>query len=255
MVVSQASRQVQAVYDEIGTTYQSTRRADARIASLINGVLPPDGSLLNVGAGTGSYEPAGLQVVAVEPSNTMIAQRGALSAPVVRAVAEALPFASNSFDVVLGVLTLHHWHDLTRGLNECRRVARQRMVFLTWDPHATNFWLVDEYFPQILDQARSVFPTMSTLQELMREARVLTVPIPADCSDGFLGAYWTRPEAYLDATVRQGISAFSLVGNIGPSLDRLASDLKSGAWRARHHALQSVDALDLGYRLVVAEVS
>lgn len=245
---------MQADYDHIGTTYQRTRRPDARIASLINSALPSDGSLLNVGAGTGSYEPDGRQVVAVEPSNTMIAQRGTHSAPVVRAVAEALPFASRSFDAVLGVLTMHHWHDLTRGLDECRRVARQRMIFLTWDPHATNFWLVDEYFPQILDQARSVFPTIRSLRELMRGARVLTVPIPADCSDGFLGAYWKRPEAYLDATVRQGISAFSLIENIGPSLAQLSDDLQSGAWRQRHHALQSVDALDLGYRLLIADV-
>lgn len=244
-----------AVYDQIGTSYPSTRRPDARIAELIRSVLPPYASIVNVGAGTGSYEPVNLRVIAVEPSHTMIAQRDPRAAQAVRAVAEALPFPANSFDVVLGVLTMHHWSDMARGLDECRRVARNCLVFLTWDPNAADFWLVEDYFPQILSQARILFPPMDTLQQMLGRTQVLTVPIPGDCADGFLGAYWKRPEAYLDVTVRQGISAFASIDDLQEPLRRLRNDVASGAWQLRHHALLTLDALDLGYRLVVADVS
>ncbi|MDQ6612061.1 MAG: class I SAM-dependent methyltransferase [Gemmatimonadota bacterium] len=210
--------------------------------------------MLNVGAGTGSYEPVGPYVVAVEPSRIMIAQRDSHAAPAVCAVAEALPFASGTFDVVLGVLTMHHWQDLSRGLSECQRVARKRVVFFSWDPDATDFWLIDDYFPQFREQARALFPTMQALHQMLGEAHVIHVPIPSDCADGFLGAYWKRPTAYLDATVRSGMSAFALVDNIDEPLKRLEQDVSSGAWSRRNQSLAALGALDLGYRLVVADV-
>lgn len=246
---------MQPAYDVIGTTYRATRSADARIASLIRNALVPYASVLNVGAGTGSYEPTGSHVFAVEPSHTMIAQRAQCAAPAVRGVAEALPFASESVDVVLGILTLHHWSDVARGLAECRRVARERVVLFTWDPNAANFWLVSDYCPQILDHARTIFPSLDTLQQLLGHARIEPVPIPSDCVDGFLGAYWKRPDAYLNAVVRQGMSAFVLIDDVESPITRLEADLASGAWHRRNHALMSLDELDLGYRLVIADRS
>ena len=175
------------------------------------------------------------------------------TARAVRAVAEALPFASHCVNAVLGVLTIHHWSDVARGLAECQRVARERIVLLTWDPNATNFWLVSDYFPQILDHARTIFPSLDKLQQLLGPTRIESVPILSDCVDGFLGAYWKRPDAYLNAVVRQGMSAFALIEDVEPTLARLQRDLASGAWHRRNHALLDLDALDLGYRLVIAE--
>lgn len=154
--------------------------------------------MLNVGAGAGAYEPHERRVVAAEPSAVMVAQRPPSAAPAVRARAEALPFADRAFEAVLATLTLHHWSDQRRGLHECRRVARDRVVLLTWDPGGPGFWLVRDYFPEIADLDRESFPTIAALCAMLgRDAEVIPVPIPADCTDGFLGAYWRRPEAYL----------------------------------------------------------
>ena len=138
------------VYDEIGRSYTVTRRPDPRIARAIDTALGDARSVVNVGAGAGSYEPSHLRVTAVEPSPAMIRQRPSAAAPVVRAVAEHLPFADTSFDAALAVLTLHHWTDRAGGLAELARVARRRVVILTWDPSCRDlFWLTTEYFPAI----------------------------------------------------------------------------------------------------------
>lgn len=242
-----------AKYDQIGSTYTSTRKADARIAALIGSVIPPDAEILNVGAGTGSYEPEGARVFAVEPSKAMIAQRPRGSAPVIRALAEALPFGDQSVDVILGILTIHHWTDIERGLAECRRVARRRLVFLTWDPTAAHFWLTEDYFPQLLAQARALFPSIDMLRCVLGAVHSIPVPIPSDCTDGFLGAYWKRPAAYCDAVVRRGISAFAMIDDVHEPLARLKSDIASGEWLRRNHSLSALSTLDLGYRIVVAE--
>lgn len=242
-------------YDRIGATYRSTRRADPRIAAAIHAALPAGGTILNVGAGTGSYEPEGFSIVAVEPSSAMIAQREPSATHSVRAIAESLPFAERSFDAVLGVLTMHHWRDTQAGIEECLRVARDRVVFFTWDPEADGFWLARDYFPEILDQSRATFPTIDALRDLLGGATVTTVQIPHDCEDGFLGAFWRRPEAYLNKTVRDGISTFALLDGLEPGLDRLRTDLESGDWHRRNTAIEGLDSLDLGYRLVVARVA
>jgi SAM-dependent methyltransferase len=209
-----------------------------------------------VGAGAGSYEPRDRKVVAVEPSLTMVRQRAADSAPAVRAVASALPFRDASFDAALAVLTIHHWPDRARGLAELARAARRRVVILTHDPDADGFWLED-YFPELFLISRRILPSLEELRRALGRATVTDVPVPHDCSDGFQGAYWCRPEAYLDAGVRSAISSFAKLtrAELVDGLARLRDDLASGEWERRHGALRGREALDLGYRLLVAEVA
>ena len=240
-------------YDAIGRSYSTRRQPDPRLTARVDALIGLDTTVLNVGAGTGSYEPVRSGVVAVEPSIVMLSQRLPSAAPAVRAVAEALPFQDQAFDVVLAILTLHHWNDQRRGLEECARVARDRVVILTWDPGAEAFWLVRDYFPEILAVDRRIFPAMELLRAVLGSIDVHPLPIPADCIDGFLGAYWQRPEAYLDGGVRASISSFSRLKSIGPQLERLERDLTSGEWERRNAELYHRAELDLGYRLVMAK--
>jgi SAM-dependent methyltransferase len=239
------------LYDTIGSGYRRLRRPDSRIGDSILRGLASASTVVNVGAGAGSYEPHDRRVVAVEPSMTMIRQRPAMSAPVVRASGSALPFRDETFDASLAILTIHHWPDVARGLRELRRSVRQRVVILTWDPAAPGFWLTD-YLPEILEIDRRIFPSLEMLRRELGRTQVFDVPIPHDCTDGFLGAYWRRPAAYLDATVRSAISTFSKLHDAAPGLDRLASDLRSGEWQRRYGSVLGEADLDLGYRLVVA---
>jgi SAM-dependent methyltransferase len=244
------------IYDTIGRSYARQRRPDPRIAAQLTAALGGARSVLNVGAGAGSYEPSDRLVVAVEPSAVMVAQRPPDSAPAVRACAEALPFPDRAFDAVLAVLTLHHWADCAGGLAECARVARERIVLLTWDPEADAFWLLRDYLPALVEADRRQFPPMASYAEAFgpgARVEVAAVPVPPDCVDGFLGAYWARPAAYLDPAVRAGISSFALPGSEA-GLERLRGDLASGAWQARYGHLLEADAQDLGYRLVVAHL-
>jgi SAM-dependent methyltransferase len=243
---------VGARYDSIGVGYTGVRREDPRIAARIRAALGDARSVLNVGAGAGAYEPADLDVVAVEPSGTMIAQRPPGAAPVVKAHAEELPFEDGSFDVAMAVLSDHHWSDHRRGLSELRRVAR-RVVLFTWEPAtARDTWIVSEYFPcfeELIPQGHRLEMTV----ERLGGARIETVPVPHDCLDGFFHAYWRRPHAYLDPRVRAGISAFARMAPAcrDQGVARLAADLESGEWERRHADLLELDELDCGYRLVV----
>jgi SAM-dependent methyltransferase len=240
-------------YDAIGRLYSTRRQPDPRLAARLHASIGGDRTVLNVGAGTGSYEPVQSGVVAVEPSTVMLSQRPPSAAPAVRAVAEALPFQDQAFDVVLAILTVHHWNDQRRGLEECARVAQDRVVILTWDPGSEGFWLVRDYFPEILAIDRRIFPSMELLSDVFGPIDVQPLPIPADCVDGFLGAYWRRPEAYLDEEVRAGISTFGRLASIDPELGRLERDLASGNWERRNAELRHRSDLDVGYRLVIAE--
>lgn len=240
------------LYDRIGRGYSARRKPDARIAEAILRALGNAGTVVNVGAGAGAYEPTDRQVVAVEPSMTMIAQRGTASAPVVQASATALPFGDDCFDAALAVLTVHHWPDRQLGLSELRRVARSRIVVLTWDRASPGFWLTD-YFPEILDIDRRIFPASGDFKQALGAVSVEAVPIPHDCTDGFLGAYWRRPAAYLDDRVRSAISTFSKLSGIKSALDRLNTDLESGEWERRYGELLTKTELDLGYRLIVGQ--
>jgi SAM-dependent methyltransferase len=244
----------EAVYDRIGRTYASTRQPDPRIAAAIMRGLGDAGSVVNVGAGAGAYEPADRAVVAVEPSWRMIQQRHAGAARVVQASAEALPFPEETFDAALAVLTLHHWADWRRGLDEMRRVANRLVLFTIEPTDVGNFWLTDAYLPEIvrLDQERC--PSVGEVVGHVGNCKVEHVAIPHDCVDGFLAAFWRRPEAYLDARVRAGISAFALLDQkaVARGMERLKADLESGAWEERFGNIRSLDALDVCYRLVVA---
>ena len=190
----------------------------------------------------------------MEPSLTMIRQRAEGAAPAVRAVATALPFRDASFDAALAILTIHHWPDRARGLAELSRAARRRVVILTHDPAADGFWLED-YFPELFRISRRILPGLEELRRGLGAISVVDVPVPRDCSDGFQGAYWCRPEAYLDADVRGAISSFTKLRReeLDGGLARLRADLASGEWERRHGALRARAQLDLGYRLVVAE--
>jgi SAM-dependent methyltransferase len=242
-------------YDTIGATYTATRRADPRIGALVGTALGDARSVINVGAGAGSYEPP-QTVLAVEPSRVMISQRPGGSAPVVQARAEALPIASNAADAAMALLTVHHWADLAAGIAELRRIARRRIVVLTWDQQVgREFWLLREYLPQVasLDDSRAI--PVCRLAALLGGARIQPVPVPHDCRDGFLAAYWRRPEAYLDPGVRAGISGLAQSGDevLRPGLRRLAAELDSGRWRERHCDLLQRENYDAGYRLLIAE--
>ncbi len=245
-------------YDQIGQTYASTRTPDARIEAQIQTALGDASSVLNVGAGAGSYEPVDRTVIALEPSGTMIAQRRRSSAPAVRGISEALPFADDSFDAVMAVLTLHHWKDREEGLSEIRRVARRRVVILTYDPAmADSFWLDRDYLPTNKSIDARNFPDPQSITALFSRAEVLGVPIPANCCDGFLCAYWKRPEAYLSPSVQAGISSFSVLPRteVESGLAALADDLATGRWFERNEELKDLEAKDFGYRLIIADVS
>src|SRR5262249_12493192 len=200
-----------------------------------------------------SYEPRDRAVVAVEPSGVMIAQRTPDAAPVVRGVAEALPFRDGAFDAAMALLTVHHWGDFRRGMREMRRVARQRVVVLTWDPAVLweTFWFVRDYVP-VVREMEGDLPTLDHVRDALEGSTVEAVPVPHDCSDGFFGAYWRRPDAYLDPGVRASISALARLdeATVRAGIERLAADLRSGEWDRRYGALRAGGDIDLGFRLV-----
>jgi len=246
------------LYDTIGATYTVTRRTEPRIAEQIWAALGDAQTVLNVGAGTGSYEPPGLDVTAVEPSAVMRAQRPAGAAPCVAATAESLPFEDQSFDAAMAVCTVQHWQDPIAGLREMRRVARRVVVFTfevvfafdTSDPD--RFWLTRDYLPEVADLRVG----RHSLTEVARAigARMEPVLIPWDCVDGFFEAYWRRPEAYLDENVRRGISVWARVGPDAEqrAVHSLRDDLASGRWAERNRDLVDLDAAELGARLLIA---
>ncbi|MFM8755373.1 MAG: class I SAM-dependent methyltransferase [Phenylobacterium sp.] len=237
-----------ALYDRIGDGYAGLRRPDSRIASRIHAALGPARSVLNVGAGTGNYEPSGLDLVAVEPSREMIRQRPPGAAPCVQARAGALPFADGTFEAALAILTVHHWPDPAAGLAEMRRVTRGRIVILTFDP-AARPWLTG-YLPGLAALDEAQMPALRTYADALGPLSVTPLPVPHDCTDGFLYAYWRRPEAYLDPAVRSGSSSFRALPGLEAGLDRLRADLDSGEWDRRHAGLRGLETYDAGYRLI-----
>jgi SAM-dependent methyltransferase len=236
-------------YDRIGINYSDLRRPDRRIAATIWAALGEARTVLNVGAGTGSYEPANRQVTAVEPSLEMIRQRDPAAAPAIQGRAEELPFADASFDASMAILTIHHWADKAKGLSEMRRVTRGPVVLLTFDPAHRGAWL-NGYFPELTALDEAQMPRMADYEEWLGPVEITPVPVPHDCTDGFLYAWWRRPEAYLDARIRSGSSSFWRIGDVDRGLQRLADDLQSGDWQRRHADLLALDAYDAGYRLV-----
>jgi len=238
-------------YDAIGVGYTNFRHPDPRIAAQIWSAVGGAQRVVNVGAGSGSYERADRSTVAVEPSAVMIGQRVG-NVPVVRASAESLPFPDNSFDVALALMTVHHWADVRRGLGKLRRVAPRQVVF-TFDPDIhDSLWVFDEYVPAALVHQDAA--PLSVVVEALEADRVEVVPVPADCTDGFGSAYWRRPEQYLSPAIRGNISILARLDQavVEAGMVRLARDLASGVWQRRHADLLSRETIDGGLRLVVA---
>lgn len=239
-----------ADYDTIGINYSALRKPDPRIAVAIEAALGPGRSVLNVGAGTGSYEPLGREITAVEPSIEMIQQRSMPAASVIQGCAENLPFDDHSFDAAMAVLTIHHWTDQAKGCAELRRVTRGPIVFLTFDPAFRDYWLAD-YIPALVTLDDAQMPPLASYAEWLGPVDITPVPIPHDCIDGFMSAYWRRPSAYLDPRIRSAISSFWSLGDISGELAVLERDIASGTWERKYANLAALDRLDCGYRLVV----
>ena len=241
-----------AKYDIIGLNYAELRKPDPRIAAAIQQALGAAETVLNVGAGTGSYEPVDRLVTAVEPSREMIRQRSSAAAQAIQASAEHLPFDDDAFDAAMAILTVHHWPDKEAGLREMRRVTRGRIVLLTFDP-SHRPWLTD-YLPELVRLDEAHLPAMSDYERWLGPVQITPLLVPHDCSDGFLYAYWRRPGAYLDPRIRSGSSSFWAMGNsVESGLERLRRELQTGEWERRYAELLTLDAYDAGYRIVVAE--
>jgi SAM-dependent methyltransferase len=242
---------VKALYDTIGKGYANYRKPDSRIAALILDALGDAQSVVNVGAGAGSYEPRDRKVVAVEPSATMIGQRPPRSAPVIQASAERLPFPDKSFAAATAFLTTHHWSDLEGGLREMARVTQGPCIFLDHQMGGLKFWLLEDYFPEMAPHLGPLLPLEVALA-VFDDIRVVSVPIPHDCTDGFFCAYWRRPEMYLDPGARAAISFFANASNVEGRIEMLRRDLADGTWLKRHGKVLRETELDLGYRLIIA---
>jgi ubiquinone/menaquinone biosynthesis C-methylase UbiE len=241
-----------ALYDQIGLGYAAQRRPDPRLATMIHEALGDAETVLNVGAGAGSYEPTDRPVVALDPSRVMLAQhRGRRR---IQGVAEDLPFDDASFDAAMAVLTVHHWGDLNRGLAELRRVSRRQVIF-TWDPdHRPKLWIAHDYVPAIDSMETGRFASLSDIAQAIDAHTVLNFEIPHDFTDGFQGAFWRRPEMYLDPAIRSASSTFASLppALIEPGIERLRADLQSGVWNSRYGYLLTKESADYGHRILVA---
>jgi SAM-dependent methyltransferase len=243
------------VYDTIGKAYVAHRRADPRWAAVIDEQLGDGRVVVNVGAGTGNYEPVDRSVVAVEPSGVMVGQRPAGAAPAVRASGSALPLPSGCADVALAILTVHHWDDWAAGLAELCRVAPRRIVLtMDFELHS-RFWFLEDYVPEVGEFTRRQAPDAEAVAEIIGATSTIPLLVPRDMDDGVLGAYWCRPEAYLDPAVRANCSGLALADPavVARGVAALEADLSSGEWQRRHADLAELPEIDLGYRLVVAD--
>jgi len=244
-------------YDRIGVGYALTRREDPRIARAIRTALGDARSVVNVGAGTGSYEPDDRYVIAVEPSDVMAAQRAPTIPPALRASAGDLPLRDDSVDAAMAVVTIHHWdNELERGIQELRRVARETVVILTYDPLVSGeMWLMADYLPEVAELDRRIFPAPRLVAGwLGGRTRIEVLPISRETPDWMLGSFWAHPERVLDERARNATSGFArldaaIVERVVRDVRR---DLESGAWDERHGHLRALDEFDAGLRLIVS---
>jgi hypothetical protein len=244
-----------ANYANIGVVYRNYRVADPRIAAWVHAALGNARTVLNIGAGTGSYEPTDREVTPVEPSATMRQKRPPHLRPAINARAEELPFANGYFDAAMGTFTVHQWLDLNAGLREVRRVTRGPVVLLTCDPSLLRTYWLYEYSPEAIETEASRFPEISTLADCLGGKMSMTcVPIPFDCSDGFNDAYYGRPEMLLDDTARLACSAWSFVEPTAVERfkNNLARDLADGTWDSKHGHLRRKQFLEGSLVLVVS---
>ncbi|WP_431279103.1 class I SAM-dependent methyltransferase [Leifsonia poae] len=247
-----------ADYGSIGAGYSKYRQPEPAFAEAIDAALGDVATLLNVGAGSGSYEPIGLDVTPVEPSAAMRAQRPPNAAPAIDAVAEHLPFPDLAFDASLASFTVHQWQDLGAGLREMRRVTRGPVVILTCDPAALSRSWLNEYAPEVIETEAQRYPAITDIQDALGgTVRVTTLPIPLHCVDGFSEAYYGRPEALLDPGARRANSAWSFVDTrVEERFTRaLRADLETGSWDARHGHLRTQATFDGSLRIIVATSS
>lgn len=243
-----------AIYDRIGTNYTVERCTDPKIARQLHAYLQGATSLVNIGAGTGSYEPKDAALVAIEPSIRMIAQRKSDAHPVLQAYAEKLPLEDKSFSHAMTILSMHHWEDLSCAFQEISRVVRDKFVAISWDPESEPFWLTKDYFPEIYDMDQSIFPKKEVFEQYFDQVEFAPLQVPYDCQDGFMAAFWRRPEAYLSSKVRQSISSFSKIKEVSKGLKKLENDLSSGAWTEKNREIMTSESLDLGYRIISAKI-
>jgi SAM-dependent methyltransferase len=241
-------------YEAHGGGYALVRRPDPRIAALVHSALGDARTVLNVGAGAGSYEPSDRHVIAVEPSAAMRAQRPPSAAPAVNASAEDLPFDDDSFDAVMATVTVHQWRNPDRGLAELRRVARGPVVILTFDGDALDrFWLA-AYAPELITAERRRYPPIAALATAVgRDSSVAEVPVPIDCADGFTEAFYARPESFLDPRVRAAQSAWGFITPEATqrTVETLRQDLASGRWDQMYAAWRTQPHFTGSLRLLV----
>jgi SAM-dependent methyltransferase len=244
-------------YEKSGQKYSGNRQTDPRIAVHVLEALQSENTILNVGAGSGSYEPDDKYVVAVEPSAMMRSQRQANNkVPAINGTAELLPFDDNSFDASMAMVTVHHWPDIAKGLKEMRRVTKGQVLIMSFDPAALHhFWNVD-YFPELIEVERQRYPTMDFIVEALGgNCEVKPIPIPLDCADGFQEAFYGRPEAFLEKEVRQSQSAWGFLpeGLEEKYVKSLAADLESGTWDQKYGKYRTMPTYTCALRLVIAK--
>jgi len=244
-------------YERYGRTYARHRRTDPCIAARIHAALGDAKTVLNVGAGTGSYEPRDRWVLAAEPSETMRAQRPDDAAPVIAARAEALPFDDDSVDGAMACVTIHHWDPPETGLAELRRVARGPVVIFTFELDHLPAWQ-QELLREGVAKERPRFPAIDYIATVLGgRTRVERIPTPGDCMDGFFEAFWRRPEMLLDPDIRSAQSMWALLEPREEQriVDRLAAALDSGDWDAAHGHLRAQENFDGALRLVISEAT
>ncbi len=245
---------MKATYDTIGINYAQKRKSDPRIAAQILERLQGVERILNIGAGTGSYEPIDMNLVALEPSLEMIKQRSTDAHPVVQGTAESLPFEDGSFSHALTILSMHHWKDQAKAFQEINRVVRDKFIAISWDPKSAGFWFTRDYFPEVVEMDQANFPSIDILNEHFDDVKVEPLLIPEDCIDGFLAAYWKRPTAYLNEDVRNSISSFSKLDHIEGPLQQLEADIKNGVWQEKNQSILNQSELDAGYIIISASI-
>ncbi|MCA6362260.1 MAG: methyltransferase domain-containing protein [Bacteroidetes bacterium] len=243
-------------YNAHGQHYSQIRRADKHIAAHIHHALGNAHTVLNVGAGAGSYEPEDKYVVAVEPSARMRMQRlEAGKNPAVNGVAGALPFDDNAFDAVMAMVTVHHWPDIEQGLRELHRVAKNKVVIMTFDPDALHeFWNV-HYFPELIEVEKTRYPKIERITAALGDnCEVIKIPVTLHCTDGFQEAFFGRPEMFLLPEVRKSQSAWGFLkpGEEELLVKRLETELMSGEWDKKYGHLRTQPEYTAALRLIVA---
>jgi SAM-dependent methyltransferase len=242
-------------YDTPENQYAGHRRTDPRIAAYVHEALGDAQTIVNVGAGAGSYEPLDRYVFALEPSAAMRAQRPA-GRPAIRGIAESIPVDDASVDAAMAMVTIHHWTNMAQGISEMKRVSRKRVVIMTFDPdRLDDFWNA-HYFKEVIEVERSRYPTIDTITHLLGgQCRVQPVPIPLDCVDGFQEAFYGRPEAFLDKNVRAAQSAWGYIPAEQQDIlvKRLSDDLASGQWDKLYGHFRTEPTFTCALRLIISE--